>query len=118
MTTTPPPTRLDTQLLKGSSDLLILTALTKGPLHGYGLARALELKTAGALLMNEGVLYPTLHRLEAEGHVTTKWVVVSAGRRRKVYSLTATGRRRLAKKRLEWNQFVHVIGRVLEVEHA
>ena len=110
--------RLDTQLLKGSSDVLILSVLAEGPRHGYALARALEEKTEGALLMNEGVLYPTLHRLEREGCVAARWEPASAGRRRRVYSLTRAGRKRLEEKREDWDQFVRVLRLVVGGSHA
>src|SRR5262245_23944582 len=100
------------ELLKGNSDLLILAALAGGAQHGYGIARAVERRSRGEILLNDGVLYPVLHRLESDRFVTSKWSE-SDGRKRRIYSLTATGRKRLLERKQEWSDFARALTSVL-----
>jgi PadR family transcriptional regulator, regulatory protein PadR len=99
-------------LLRSSLDLLILKALSWGPRHGYAVAEWIELATDDALSVEEGTLYPALHRLEHGGFVRSRWKVES-GRRRRIYELTNRGRRELAAQESEWRDFVRVIDTVL-----
>src|SRR5437868_899849 len=82
-------------LLQGTLDLLILKALSWGPAHGYAVARWIEAATGDALRIEEGSLYPALHRLEERGHVESEWGLSENNRRAKFYHLTPEGRREL-----------------------
>ena len=96
------PTRAD--LLPGTLDLLILKAVSLGPLHGYAVLLRIEQMTAGALLVEQGALYPALFRLEHRGLVDTEWGVSDNNRRAKFYRLTAAGRKQLKTERDGWNR--------------
>jgi transcriptional regulator len=96
------PPRAD--LLPGTLDVLILKAVSLGPLHGYGVLLRIEQMTRGALLVEQGALYPALFRLEQQGAVDTEWGVSDNNRRAKFYRLTAAGRRRLKDEMASWNR--------------
>jgi len=100
-------------ILRGTLDLLILKALSWGPLHGYAVARWIEGATADALAVGEGSLYPALHRLEKRGWLRADWRTTESGRDAKFYTLTAAGRKRLAAERSEWDRFSRAIALVL-----
>lgn len=99
--------------LKGHLDLLLLSTLARGPSHGYAVAEALRERSAGAVDLAEGTLYPALHRLEAAGALKSRWAEV-AGRRRRVYALTGRGRKALAREASGWRTFAAGVSRVLE----
>ena len=103
-----------TEQLKGNTAALILAALQGEPLHGYAIARKIEHLTEEYLSLNEGSLYPTLHRLEQQGLVTAAWES-EGGRRRKRYRITRQGRRVLAQLTREWQRFTSAVDRVLGV---
>jgi PadR family transcriptional regulator len=90
--------------LKGHLDLLLLAAIEREPAHGYAVIVALRDSSKGAFDLAEGTVYPALYRLEGAGLLTSSWTSAS-GRRRRIYRLTALGRRRLASDRKEWNEF-------------
>lgn len=98
------------ELLKGHLDLLLLSVLAAEPLHGY--AAIEELKRRGGFELPEGTVYPALHRLEAAGLLGSRWSSES-GRRRRVYSVTRTGRRELTRRRNEWRVFSDAVGAVV-----
>jgi PadR family transcriptional regulator PadR len=99
------------EALKGHLDALILGVLAQGPLHGYAVIEELRLRSGGSLDVPEGTVYPALHRLEAAGLLSSAW---SDGvRRRRVYRLTARGRRELGQRRSEWSAFVKAVEAVL-----
>jgi len=98
--------------LKGHVDLLLLSALRHGPLHGYGIVERLRGSTDGALDLAEGTVYPALYRLERGGLLASKWTRVG-GRQRRVYRLTRRGRAELAREKTEWNAFRHAVEAVL-----
>jgi PadR family transcriptional regulator, regulatory protein PadR len=98
--------------LKGHLDSLVLATLEDGPLHGYAVIERLRGRSNGAFDLAEGTLYPVLHRLEAEGLLTSAWSD-AAGRRRRVYRLTRRGRTALAKRRDEWRRFAGAVEAVL-----
>src|ERR1700722_5193384 len=85
------------ETLKGHLELLLLAALSSRPVHGYGIAEILRQRSRGTFALPEGTLYPALHRLEKSGLVVSRWTDES-GRRRRVYELTAEGRRSLARR--------------------
>jgi transcriptional regulator len=103
---------LRSEVLKGHVDLLVLSTLARGPLHGYGLVEELRDVSGGAFDLAEGTVYPALYRLEAAGLLSSSWSHVS-GRRRRVYRLTRRGRAELARERREWRQFADTMKEVV-----
>jgi transcriptional regulator len=101
------------QLLPGTLDLLILKAASLGPLHGYGILLRIEQITRGALLAEQGALYPALSRLEHQGLLDSEWGTSDHNRRAKFYRLTSTGRRRLREETQSWNRLVTAIALAL-----
>jgi PadR family transcriptional regulator len=98
--------------LRGHLDSLILAALEDGPRHGYAITEALLARTGGEVDVPTGTLYPALRRLERAGYLRGEWSTV-AGRERRTYRLTPSGRRVLAAQRHEWQAFADVISRAL-----
>ena len=104
--------KLDVQ--PGTLALMILTTLdVLGPIHGYGIARRIEETSSHRLSLNYGTLYPALLKLEQEGFVSTKWGQSENNRRAKFYSLTAAGRKRLARETREWHEMADLIAAFL-----
>jgi DNA-binding PadR family transcriptional regulator len=101
------------QALKGHLDVLLLAALDAGPRHGYAVKEALREGSGGRFDLPTGTVYPALHRLEAAGLIAGTWSVV-AGRRRRTYHLTATGRKRLHAERSNWREFAATITTLLD----
>jgi transcriptional regulator len=108
------PTRVD--LLQGTLDMLILKALTAGPMHGYGVARWLERTTGATLRVEEGSLYPALSRMTERGWVSRAWGVSENNRRARFYSLTQEGERQLREEAAVWSVFTDAVARVLGFE--
>jgi PadR family transcriptional regulator PadR len=104
------------QLLPGTLDLLILKAVSLGPLHGYGVLLRIEQITHGALLAEQGALYPALSRLEHQGLLTTEWGTSENNRRAKFYTLTTAGRRRFREETASWNRLAIAIGAALSAK--
>jgi transcriptional regulator len=100
-------------LLPGTLDLLILKAVSLGPLHGYGVLLRLDQVSGGAFLIEQGALYPALHRLEHQGLLETEWGASENNRRAKFYRLTAAGRRALAQETARWKRLVEGMATVL-----
>ena len=103
-------------LLQGTLDMLILKALDRESMHGYGIVRWLQQATDEALLVEEGSLYPALHRLAKRGWVHAEWGVSENNRRAKYYALTAEGRHQLAREVARWESFTGVVAKVLALE--
>ena len=101
-------------LLQGTLDLLILKALTKGEMHGYEIAEWIHATSDNALSVEEGALYPALHRLELRGFLNSAWDVSVNNRRAKYYKLTAAGRKRLNETTDSWRRTSNAINRILE----
>ena len=101
------------ELLQGTLDILVLKALTWGPLHGYAVARWIQQVTDDALRIEEGSLYPALHRLEERDLVGSQWGVSENNRRAKFYRLTAGGRRHLQAETSNWTRYVEAVRKVL-----
>ncbi|MFI6318486.1 helix-turn-helix transcriptional regulator [Nonomuraea sp. NPDC050556] len=99
--------------LRGHMDGLILSVLEHEPLHGYAIIEALQQRSAGALSVPTGTVYPALRRLERTGLLTSDWATVG-GRKRRTYRLTPTGSKQLQGERSAWREFSDVIGSVLE----
>lgn len=100
-------------LLGGTLDMLILRVLQAGPAHGLFVAQAIERRSDDRLLVEQGSLYPALHRLEARGWIAASWGLSDTNRRARFYRLTPKGRRQLAVETTRWEQLTHAIGRVL-----
>jgi PadR family transcriptional regulator, regulatory protein PadR len=94
------------ELLPGTLDLLILKAVSLGPHHGYGVLLRIEQISGAALKIEQGALYPALHRLEHQGLLATEWGVSENNRRAKFYSLTTAGRKRLRSEKDGWERLV------------
>jgi PadR family transcriptional regulator PadR len=105
-------------ILRGTFDLLILKALSWGPLHGYGVARQIELSTNDALVVGEGTLYPALHRLEERGWITASWGTSENNRRAKFYALTRTGRAQLHVETQNWRRYAAAVFAALDARGA
>jgi PadR family transcriptional regulator, regulatory protein PadR len=105
--------RLD--LLQGTVDLLILRTLQAGPLHGWGISERIQQVSEDVLRLNQGSLYPALHRLEHQGWIKAEWGVSELGRRARFYKLTAAGRKQLEVETKTWARMAGAIGRVLEM---
>lgn len=103
---------------KGSAELLILSVIEARPRHGYDIARLIERRSHGELTFHAASLYPLLYRLEQRGWITGRWTEKAGERRRRLYRLTAAGRKVLARQRSLWRAFVKAIDRVAGVEHA
>src|SRR5687767_7668680 len=101
-------------LLPGTLDVLILKSVSLGPLHGYGVLLRIEQITQGALLVEQGALYPALYRLEHQGLIAGEWGVSDNNRRAKFYSLTAAGRRRLREQMDSWNRLAAAMAAALK----
>jgi PadR family transcriptional regulator, regulatory protein PadR len=105
-------------LLQGTLDMLILKALSWGSMHGYGITRWLEQATDAALKVEEGSLYPALHRMAKRGWVKAEWGVSENNRRAKYYTLTPAGRTQLKLEASSWEIFTNVVHRVLTAQPA
>src|ERR1700746_698346 len=101
------------ELLQGTLDLLILRTLIFGAEHGQGIARAIQQTSDKELLVEHGALYPALQRLEERGWISAKWGTSTNNRKARFYSLTAAGRKQLAKETTKWNRLTAAIARVL-----
>lgn len=105
-------TRLD--ILQGTLDLLVLRTLAGGPRHGYQIARAIKETSDDVLQVEEGALYPALHRIEGKGWIEASWGVSENNRRAKFYELTDAGREALEAQARSWNEYVAAVGRVMD----
>jgi PadR family transcriptional regulator, regulatory protein PadR len=103
-----------TDRLQGTLDLLILKTLSLGPQHGWGVAQRIQQTSQNLLQINQGSLYPALHRLEEQGWIESEWGISENNRRAKFYRLTETGSRQLEQETESWEQFSRAVGWVLE----
>jgi PadR family transcriptional regulator PadR len=102
-------------LLQGTLDLLILRTLQAGPQHGWAISERIQQISQDVLRVNQGSLYPALHRLEKQGWIKAEWGISELGRRARFYCLTASGRKQLAAETESWAKLTNAIGRVLEM---
>ncbi len=100
-------------LLTGTLDMLVLKAVSLGPLHGYGVLLRIQQLSANRLEIQQGSLYPALYRLEHEGLIAGAWGTSENHRRARFYRLTAEGRRRLETESRKWGEFADVVGNIL-----
>ena len=106
----------DLELLRGTLDLILLKTLSWGPLHGLAVVRWIEQTTRQRLQVEEGALYPALHRMEQRGWLEAEWGYTDQGRRAKYYQLTALGRRQLALELRKWSRYSEAMGMVIAAE--
>ena len=106
------------ELLQGTLDLLILRTLVGGAMHGWGLAQRIQLLSRDALVVNQGSLYPALHRLEHPGWIEAEWGVSGNNRQAKFYRLTRDGRQQLADETEYWTRFTSAVSLVLKAGPA
>ena len=105
--------KLDRELLKGTTETVVLAALARQPVHGYQLVDRLRTQSEGLLALGEGTIYPLLYKLEANDLVRGRWEPGTGGRRKRVYSLTRKGRRCLADRSAQWKQLVRGVALIL-----
>lgn len=103
-----------TDLVQGTLDLLILKTIAPEPMHGWGIAQRIRQVSGEVLQVNQGALYPALHRLEQNGWIRAKWGESDNNRRAKFYSLTPAGRAYLEQERANWERLSAAIGLILE----
>jgi PadR family transcriptional regulator, regulatory protein PadR len=104
------------EFVRGTLDMLILTSLRGGPLHGYAVARRIQQTSADFLRVEEGSLYPALHRLERRGWIEADWGLSEANRKAKYYRLTSAGKAQLQREVGAWQRFVAAIAGVLRAK--
>ena len=105
-------------LPQGTLDLLILKALSLGPMHGWAISERIRDVSKATLQIPQGSLYPALHRLVKRGWLKSEWGVSDANQRAKFYRLTPAGRAQLVREQDRWSQLVHAIGRIMNPEPA
>ena len=105
-------TKINKELLKGSSDIILLSVLSDGPLYGYEIAKRVKALSSDVLAMGEGTLYPLLHRLEQSRLLHSQWQEVD-GRKRKYYALTPKGQNALNEKTAEWSAFAGAVNSIV-----
>jgi len=104
-----------TDVLQGTLDMLILRTLTREPMHGYGVAVRIQQISDEALRVEEGSLYPALHRIEQAGWIRSEWGISENKRRARYYRLTAAGRKQLAEEEQNWSRLTEGVARVLKL---
>src|SRR6187399_2236184 len=109
---------MDSELLKGTLSLLILSLLSRKPMYGYEISTTVRRDTDGAFTWREGSLYPNLHKLQADGLIAGEWEQKETGRKRHYYHITAKGRAALAEKIQSWNDLHHAVNQILEKSHG
>jgi PadR family transcriptional regulator PadR len=102
------------ELVQGTLDMLILSRLARGPMHGFGIAEHIQRVTEDILRVEEGSLYPALHRLEAQGMITSEWGPSANNRQAKFYKLTPRGKKQAGVEITKWQRLVAAINRVIE----
>jgi PadR family transcriptional regulator len=109
---------MELDLVRGTLDLLILKTLSWGPMHGLAVTRSIELTTKDQLQVEEGALYPALHRMEDKGWLDADWGLTERNRKAKFYRITASGRKHLAAELTRWSRYTSVVGLVLNARGA
>jgi PadR family transcriptional regulator, regulatory protein PadR len=108
----------DLELVRGTFDLILLKTLSWGPMHGLGVLRWIEHATGQRLQVEEGAVYPALHRLEQKKWLAAEWGYSENNRRAKYYRLTALGRRQLAAEVSRWSRYTEAVGMILAADGA
>ncbi len=101
-------------MIRGTLDMLIMKVLSQGPLHGWGISERIQTSSAEELQVNQGSLYPALHKLTAEGWIKSYWDRTENNRKARFYKLTRAGERQLAVERDHWNRLASAVARVME----
>jgi len=101
-------------LLQGTLALLVLKTLARGPLHGYGITLHIQMVSRDFLRVEEGSLYPALHRMEQDGWISAEWGTTENSRRARYYRLTSTGRKQLANEETNWERLTQAVAQVLQ----
>jgi transcriptional regulator len=104
----------DGELMPGTLDMLVLKAVTRGPMHGYAIAQFIQQASRDVLRVEEGALYPALHRLEVRGLLKSEWGTSENNRRAKYYRLTPAGRRELETETAYWTRVAAAVNRVMQ----
>jgi transcriptional regulator len=104
----------NSDVLRGTLDLLVLKTLSLEPMHGWGISQRIQELSRGVLDVNQGSLYPALQRLEHRGLITNRWETTENNRRARYYSLTRDGRRALAEEQKSWHRYTGAVGHILE----
>jgi len=102
------------ELMKGSTDSLLLCLIGQQPMYGYQIIKEIERRSQGYFKFKEGTLYPALHRLEGAGLITGKWQILPSGRRRRYYYITDKGRSILIEKRDQWRDFLAAMNLIIQ----
>jgi transcriptional regulator len=105
-----------TELKRGSADLMILAVLEGRPRHGYEIAKLIDDRSGGVLRFHVGSLYPMLYRMERRGWIDGKWIEKAGQRRRRYYRLTAAGRKILLEQRTSWHELLTALSRVARID--
>jgi PadR family transcriptional regulator PadR len=105
---------MDSELLKGTLSLLILSLLSRKSMYGYEIAATVRRDTEGTFSWREGSLYPNLHKLQAEGFIVGEWEEKETGRKRRYYNITKKGRAALVEKLQSWKELCQAVNRILE----
>ena len=107
-------TKSNTDILQGTLDVLILKTLVPGAMHGWGIAQRIQQVSQDVLRVNQGSLYPALHRLEEEGLIAAEWGASENNRKAKFYRLTRAGQRQLEAETENWKRLAEAVGRILQ----
>jgi len=110
----PHVTETRTELLQGTLDMLILKTLTLGPMHGYDIVRRIQQVSDSVLQVEEGSLYPSLHRMEKRGWIEAEWGLSENNRKAKFYQITSAGRRQLRASTAKWTRYATAVFKVLQ----
>ena len=105
-------------LLKGSSNSLLLSLLEQQPMYGYQIVKELESRSQGYFKFKEGTLYPALHRLEKSGLLSGNWQTLSNGRQRRYYHITAKGQQKMVMEKTQWKDFLNAVKLIIQPEPA
>ena len=103
-------------LLQGTLDMLILKTIALGPMHGWGISQRIQQVSRDVLRVNQGSLYPALHRLEASGWIESEWGASEKNRQAKFYRLTRAGQKQLREETAQWERMAGAVARILSVE--
>jgi transcriptional regulator len=103
------------EMLQGTMDMLVLKALQLEPMHGWGITERIEQWSEGVLQINQGSLYPSLHRLTRQGFITSSWRVTENSRRARYYALTAAGRRALSAEHTSWERISEAVNLIMRM---
>ena len=102
------------ELMQGTLDMIILQTVSRGAMHGYAISESIQQRSDEVLKVEEGALYPALHRLQVRGYLAAEWGTSENNRRAKYYRLTAAGRARLANEAERWTRIAGAIGRIMQ----